>query len=583
MTSYMIDPKDYLSALSRPTAGTPFDRGHLDEDGQHPDWTPGGQRQRDPDQGDVTSMFEHLLPDPPKYPKSAPYGSVLRNAARTMEYRPERDDPVMTRQNLPDRGEDREMVNYAGRGYFPPYATSQKPPSRADLDRYDESLGNAVAGGRMDVQTATMLQRAARAATEQGRQPRLGDDLGQTSQAVTGQTHSIIDNLLQQPSRNQAVRAPSPVETRGQAVPRAIPRTAAEAYQQAQARSAADNERIQAAKADLQRRIGERRTRTDAALADLRSRLGTPPSSISQPPTDLEAHARAEAQRLGINPDIAVRVANTEGGFGDPTRQNMEGAPAYGAYQLYVGGPSKPGLGDEALKRGIDPRKPEHARAAITFALEHAAKNGWGAFQGAAANGIGNWEGIGQQVAASTTVQQQQKAVQQGRSVWEAGKLTPNQLTEGMAQGLDRETALAVCGPAAAIAFARKMGRNPSLPEALDMAKKVGWTLQNGMAGPASQVKLLQNMGIPSRLEDGAPDASKIAAQISAGNPVILNSTRHYWVAENYDPKTGKFDFGESARVLKAAKGNSWFTLDEASKLGMGAFRGTIYMGAQGQ
>ena len=47
--------------------------------------------------------------------------------------------------------------------------------------------------------------------------------------------------------------------------------------------------------------------------------------------------------------------------------------------------------------------------------------------------------------------------------------LTPNQLNEGTDQGLDASTALSICGPAAAVAFARANGRTPSLREAYEL------------------------------------------------------------------------------------------------------------------
>jgi hypothetical protein len=302
------------------------------------------------------------------------------------------------------------------------------------------------------------------------------------------------------------------------------------------------------------------------------------PAAPSASPS-LEAYARQKAQSLGIDPDTAVRVAKTEGGFDDPTRQNMQGAPAYGPYQLYVGGPSNPGLGDEALQRGIDPRNPAHAQRAVDFALEHAAKNGWGAFQGAAANGIGNWEGIGQTPARpQPTTPPQTEQTPAAQSQYKPGSFTPNQIDAATSEGLDYETALAVCGPAAAIAFARKNGRSPTMQEALGLAKQVGWTVDAGMAGPQSERNLLTSMGVASRLVDGSPDWNAVAADVQRGNPVIISTPGHYFVAERYDPQTGRFDFGNSAAILRKAGGQTWFTPDEMAQLGMGAPRASLFM-----
>ena len=109
-----------------------------------------------------------------------------------------------------------------------------------------------------------------------------------------------------------------------------------------------------------------------------------------------EAYIRQAAAVRGIDPDIAVAVANTEGGAnpGGRARQNMQGAPAYGHFQLYIGGPQNGAMGDEALAAGIDPRDPAQWQKAIDFALDRARERGWQPFQGWAAAGRGDWEGI---------------------------------------------------------------------------------------------------------------------------------------------------------------------------------------------
>jgi hypothetical protein len=110
----------------------------------------------------------------------------------------------------------------------------------------------------------------------------------------------------------------------------------------------------------------------------------------------IEAYIRQSALRQGIDPDIAVRVARSEGGLSDLVRQsdvykNGVREQSYGPFQLYLGG----GLGNRALKAGIDPRNPEHGWKAIDFALAEAKNRGWGQWYGAAKAGIGDWQGIG--------------------------------------------------------------------------------------------------------------------------------------------------------------------------------------------
>jgi len=142
-------------------------------------------------------------------------------------------------------------------------------------------------------------------------------------------------------------------------------------------------------------------------------------------------------------------------------------------------------------------------------------------------------------------------------------ELTPNQFQSGLAA----TDAMSACGPAAAIAFARAKGRNPTMKEALQMAKLSGWNPQAGMAGPASQVQLLSRMGIASQMDQGA-DWQKITQTVSGGSPVILSTPQHYFVAERYDPQTGKFDFGNSATVLKATGGQRWLAPADLARLG---------------
>jgi len=118
----------------------------------------------------------------------------------------------------------------------------------------------------------------------------------------------------------------------------------------------------------------------------------------------LEPYIRAAALERGIDPDVAVRVAMSEGGLNDPTRQseakkNGVREPSYGPFQLLVGGGNTGfpvGLGNEFIRQtGMDPRNPEHAQAAINFALDTAKQKGWGQWYGAKRVGLDNFAGIG--------------------------------------------------------------------------------------------------------------------------------------------------------------------------------------------
>jgi len=109
----------------------------------------------------------------------------------------------------------------------------------------------------------------------------------------------------------------------------------------------------------------------------------------------IETYIRQAAAARGINPDVAVRVAKSEGGLNDPVRQSDVMQPygreeSYGPFQLHMRG----GLGAQALKAGVDPRDPNQWQRGVEFALDQAKKGGWGPWMGAAKLGITGMTGI---------------------------------------------------------------------------------------------------------------------------------------------------------------------------------------------
>lgn len=117
----------------------------------------------------------------------------------------------------------------------------------------------------------------------------------------------------------------------------------------------------------------------------------------------VEAYIRQEAAKRGIDPDIAVRVARSEGGLNDPFRRGQGKAPrsqdprlgptenSFGPLQLYVSGTGA-GLGDRAMAAGIDPSK--DWQGGIDFALDEVARAGWGQWYGAKGQGITGMMGV---------------------------------------------------------------------------------------------------------------------------------------------------------------------------------------------
>lgn len=119
---------------------------------------------------------------------------------------------------------------------------------------------------------------------------------------------------------------------------------------------------------------------------------------------ELIDYIRKAAIKRGINPDVAVRVAQHEGGLKNPFRKGEGPAPrsqakqfgrtenSYGPFQLYISGTGA-GLGDRAVKAGIDPRK--NWRGGIDFALDEVVRKGWGQWYGAKAAGVTGFHGVG--------------------------------------------------------------------------------------------------------------------------------------------------------------------------------------------
>jgi hypothetical protein len=108
----------------------------------------------------------------------------------------------------------------------------------------------------------------------------------------------------------------------------------------------------------------------------------------------IEAYIRQQAAARGMDPEIAVRVARSEGGLNDPFRQGESmlkygREESYGPFQLHM---RNGGVGVRALQAGIDPRK--NWQGGVDYALAEAQNKGWGQWFGAAKAGIGKWQGI---------------------------------------------------------------------------------------------------------------------------------------------------------------------------------------------
>ncbi len=115
-----------------------------------------------------------------------------------------------------------------------------------------------------------------------------------------------------------------------------------------------------------------------------------------------EVFIRDAAAKRGIDPDIAVRVANSEGGTLPPGNVGKFSTGwSFWPFQLHYGGAGYEkygtvagmGTGFTALT-GWQPGDPNAWRDSVRYALNRAKANGWGAWYGAAHVGVGQWDGI---------------------------------------------------------------------------------------------------------------------------------------------------------------------------------------------
>jgi hypothetical protein len=120
------------------------------------------------------------------------------------------------------------------------------------------------------------------------------------------------------------------------------------------------------------------------------------------PVSEVAAYIQQAAAARGIDPGIALRVAKSEG-LGEGIWQsnyskNGYREPSFGPFQLLKGGAGTgfgQGMGNDFMRQtGLDPADPRNTFAGIDFALDGAAKNGWGAWYGAGKAGIGNRDGL---------------------------------------------------------------------------------------------------------------------------------------------------------------------------------------------
>lgn len=156
-----------------------------------------------------------------------------------------------------------------------------------------------------------------------------------------------------------------------------------------------------------------------------------------------------------------------------------------------------------------------------------------------------------------------------------AGSGAPYQVnrTSQFGLGLSKQEADAFCGPAAALALTKFYGNNIPVEQVRAAASRVGWNAQKGMAGPASQVKLLQDLGLNATSARWNPGQAQ--ELLRGGTPLIIDTPGHYFVADQFDPNRG-YRVGTSGTDLR--QGGEWMTPEQMAALSVaGAPREMIW------
>jgi hypothetical protein len=106
-------------------------------------------------------------------------------------------------------------------------------------------------------------------------------------------------------------------------------------------------------------------------------------------PRGMTSVIRAAAEKYGIDPNILMRVARSEG----LSQFLGDHGTSFGALQLHRGGRGSVGTEFERAT-GLNLADPHNEAAAINFGAHWAAQHGWGAWSGARKQGLHGFEGI---------------------------------------------------------------------------------------------------------------------------------------------------------------------------------------------
>jgi murein DD-endopeptidase MepM/ murein hydrolase activator NlpD len=116
---------------------------------------------------------------------------------------------------------------------------------------------------------------------------------------------------------------------------------------------------------------------------------------------DVAGYIRSAASQRGIDPETAIKVAQSEGGLVPNRTGSFSTGKSFWPFQLHYGGPgyeqfgNVAGMGTAFTKQtGYQPGDPTAWKAATDYALDRARESGWGQWYGARNVGVTGFAGI---------------------------------------------------------------------------------------------------------------------------------------------------------------------------------------------
>lgn len=240
---------------------------------------------------------------------------------------------------------------------------------------------------------------------------------------------------------------------------------------------------------------------------------GTVPSAGNPDIAATESYIREAATKRGIDPEVAVKVARSEGLAPGVWQSNVvrgdgKRETSYGPFQLLVGG----GLGDKFQKvYGKSPSDPSTLNQQIDFALDEAASGGWSPWYGAAKVGVGARTGLDR---ARALGYQPQQGGQQVASLDPAAGMAQR------SQPLNEIPTLDNASPVSKPQFLDTQPPAPPLPPPTTVASPPPVAAQ----APAAQVAQAMSSQQPSSIDLGAVTKALNNPFLSPGQRAVAQS-----------------------------------------------------------